>query len=123
MSNQFSCNCDSRYVGRNFQRLQDRTKQHVSKSIRSCFFSQKRVLPTRLCKFFLRSPGPSLLLLVQPLDFIFCKILRVLITTMAVDYLFLIKQGRSRFHLSALRLLTSKLLTPLTADKKNSCSA
>ena len=31
---QFSCHCDSRYVGRTSQRLQDRIKQHVPKSIR-----------------------------------------------------------------------------------------
>ena len=39
---QFSCHCDSRYVGRTSQRLQDRIKQHVPKSIRSCSFFQKR---------------------------------------------------------------------------------
>lgn len=31
---QFSCRCDSRYIGRTSQRLQDRVKQHVPKSIR-----------------------------------------------------------------------------------------
>ena len=46
---QFSCHCDSRYVGRTSQRLQDRIKQHVLKSIRSCS-SQKRLLPARRCK-------------------------------------------------------------------------
>ena len=45
----FSCHCDSRYVGRTSQRLQDRIKQHVPKSIRSCS-SQKRLLPARRCK-------------------------------------------------------------------------
>ena len=74
---QFSCHCDSRYVGRTSQRLQDRIKQHVPKSIRSCSFSQKRLLyfllvganlPPRLI--------PSLLPLIQPLDFIFYKILQ-----------------------------------------------
>ena len=33
---QFSCHCNSRYVGRTSQMLQDRIKQHVPKSIRSC---------------------------------------------------------------------------------------
>ena len=47
---QFSCRCDSRYVGRTSQRLQDRIKQHVPKSIRSCSSSQKRLLPARRCK-------------------------------------------------------------------------
>ena len=49
---QFSCHCDSRYVGRTSQRLQDRIKQHVPKSIRSCSFSPKRLLPARRCKSF-----------------------------------------------------------------------
>ena len=47
---QFSCHCDSRYVDRPSQRLQDRIKQHVPKSIRLCSSSQKRLLPARRCK-------------------------------------------------------------------------
>ena len=47
---QFSCHCDSRYVGRTSQRLQNRIKHHVPKSIRSCSSSQKRLLPARRCK-------------------------------------------------------------------------
>ena len=47
---QFSCHCDSRYVGRTPQRLQGRIKQHVPKPIRSCSSSQKRLLPARRCQ-------------------------------------------------------------------------
>ena len=47
---QFSCHCDRRYVGRTSQRLQNRIKYHVPKSIRSCSSSQKRLLPARQCK-------------------------------------------------------------------------
>ena len=47
---QFSCHCDSQCIGRTSQRLRDRIKQHVLKSIRSCSFSQKRLLPARRCK-------------------------------------------------------------------------
>ena len=47
---QFSCHCDSRYVGPTSQRLQDRIKQHVPKSIRSCSSSQKRLFRARWCK-------------------------------------------------------------------------
>ena len=46
---QFSCHCDSRYVGCTFLRLQDRMKQHVPKSIRSGSSSQKRILSARQC--------------------------------------------------------------------------
>ena len=47
---QFSCHCDSRYVGRTSQRLQDRIKQHVPKSICYGTSSPKRDLPIRKCK-------------------------------------------------------------------------
>ena len=39
---EFSCHCDSRYVGRTSQRLQDRIKQHVPKSVRTGQVSQDR---------------------------------------------------------------------------------
>ena len=118
---QFSCHCDSRYVGRTSLGLQDRIKQHVSKSIRSCSSSQKR--------FFLLvganlSPRlmPSLLLLIQPLDFIFYKILPALNIMMTADFLFLPKAAHLFIYL-LLKPLLSKLLTPPSADKKNSCTA
>ena len=44
---QFSCNCESRNVGRTSERMQDRIKQDVPKSIRFCSSSQKRLLLTR----------------------------------------------------------------------------
>ena len=46
---QCSCHCDSRYVGRTSQRLQDSIKQHVPKPIRSCSSSQKSLHPARGC--------------------------------------------------------------------------
>jgi len=46
-----SCHCNSRYVGRTSQRLQDRIKQHIPKSIRSApTCSQIRSQPKRHCK-------------------------------------------------------------------------
>ena len=120
---QFSCHCDSPYVGRTSQRLQDRIKQHVPKSIRSCSSSQKRLLPTRRCKsstqtnnqYLASDSAIGLHLLQNP--------------TCAQHYddsRFSIRaQGRSPFHLLYLLLkpLSSKLLTPPSADKKNSCTA
>ena len=65
---QFSCHCNSRYEGRTSRRLQDRIKQHVPKSIRSRSSSHKRYfLPVSA------NLPPSLLLLIQPLDFILYK--------------------------------------------------
>ena len=119
---QFSCHCDSRYVTRTSQRLQDRIKQHVPKSIRSCSSFQKRLLPARQCKSSTQTLIPSLLLLIQPLDFIFYKILPALNIMMTADFLFLPKAAHFFIYL-LLKPLSLKLLTLSSADKKNSCTA
>ena len=62
---------------------------------------------------------PSLLFLIQPLDFIFYKILSALNITMTADFLFLPKAAHLFIYL-LLKPLSSKLLTPSSADKKNS---
>ena len=46
---EYKCHCDSRYVGRTAQRLQDHIKQHVPKWLRQLTASQ-RVQPNRACK-------------------------------------------------------------------------
>ena len=45
----YKCHCDSRYVGRIYQRLQDRIKQHVPKWLRQHTGSQ-RIQPDRASK-------------------------------------------------------------------------
>ena len=45
----YKCHCDSRYVGKTAQRLQDRIKQHVQKWLRQRTAFQ-RVQPNRACK-------------------------------------------------------------------------
>ena len=45
----YKCHCDSRYVSRTAQRLQDRIKQHVPKWLRQHTASQ-RVQPNRACE-------------------------------------------------------------------------
>ena len=57
---QFPYHCDSQYVGRAYQRLQDRIKQHLSKFICSCCSSQKRLLPALGCKSFTQINTESL---------------------------------------------------------------
>ena len=47
---QFLCHCDSRYVGRTSQRLQQRIKQHVSKTILQEHNSQDRSTLAHSCK-------------------------------------------------------------------------
>ena len=46
---EYKCHCDTRYVGRTAQRLQDRIKQHVPKWLRQHTASQ-RVQSNRACK-------------------------------------------------------------------------
>ena len=118
---QFSCRCGSRYVGHTFQRLQDRIKQHVPKSIRSCSSSRNAYFLLVGANLL---PGliPSLSFLIRPLDFIFYKILPVLNIMMTADFLFLPKAADHFIYL-LLKPLLSKLLIPLSADKKNSCTA
>ena len=70
---QFSCHCDSRYVGRISLRLQDRIKKHVPKSIRSSSSSQKRLLPACHCKSSIQSLASD-----SAIELIFYKILTVL---------------------------------------------
>ena len=47
---QFLCHCDSRYVGRTSQRLQQWIKQHVPKTILQKHISQDRSALARSCK-------------------------------------------------------------------------
>ena len=113
---QFSCHCDRRYVGRTSQRLQDRIKQHVCKSIRSCSFSQKRLFPARYCKSSTQTNtqsfasdsaiGPHLL---QN-------------STCAQHYddsrFSILAHGRSPFHLSALEATFIKTSNPALCRHK-----
>ena len=47
---EYKCHCDSRYVGRTSQRLQDRIKQHVPQWLRQQLTRPRRSQPHRLCK-------------------------------------------------------------------------
>ena len=77
-------------VGRTSQRLHNRIEQHVSKPIRSSSLSKKRLLPAGRFKSS-TWPIPSLLLVIQPLDFIFYQILPVLNINITAGSLFLPK--------------------------------
>ena len=46
---EYKCHCDSRYVGRTYQPLQDRIKRHVPKWLRQ-HTGSKRIQPDRACK-------------------------------------------------------------------------
>ena len=47
---EYKCHCDSRYVGRTSQRLQDRIKQHVSQWLRQQLTRPRRSQTHRSCK-------------------------------------------------------------------------
>ena len=51
---QFVCHCDSRYVGRTSQRLEERIKQHVPRSIANPPASHNRQSLSRSCKANIR---------------------------------------------------------------------
>ena len=117
---QFSCHCDSRYVGRSSQRLQDRIKQHVPKSIRFGTSSQKRdfqfanvnIPPSQQLKF-------NLSRMIRPLDFNSYAISLAINTTMTACSLFSQKNVR-HFNFQLLKPPSLKLRTLFSADKKNS---
>ena len=118
---QFSCHCDCRYVDRTSQRLQDRIKEHVPKSMSSCSSSQKRLLPAGRCKSCTQTN-------TQPLASDSAIGLHLLQNPACAqhyddrDFLFLPKAAHLFIYL-LLKPLLSKLLTPPSADKKNSCTA
>ena len=113
---QFSCHCDSRYVGRTSQRLQDRIKQHVSKSIRSCSSFQKRLLPARRCKSSTQTKTQSL---ASDLAIGLHLLQNPTCTQHYYDSRFsILAQGRSRFHLSALEATFIKTSNPALCRQK-----
>ena len=117
---QFSCHCDSRYVGRTFQRLQDRIKQHAPKSIRYGTSSPKRDLPIRKCKYSTKSATQvQSLTRIRPLDFTSYTIPLVLNTMMTACSPFSQKDV-PHFIFQLLKPPSLKLPTLFSADKKNS---
>ena len=53
---EYSCHCDSRYVGRTSQRLQDRIKQHAPKWLQQQAKRPTRSQPGRSCKLKRNNP-------------------------------------------------------------------
>ena len=115
---QFSCHCDSRYVGRTSQRLQDRIKQHVPKSIRYGTSSPKRDLPIRKCKYSTKSTTQ-----IQSLTHDSAIGLHLLRNPTCAqhydDSMFsILAKGPSPFHLSALEATFIKTSNPIFCRRK-----
>ena len=114
---QLSCHCDSQYVGRTSQRLHDRIKHHVPKSIRSCSSSQKRLLPARYCKSSTQTNTQSL----ASDSAIGLHLLQNPICAQHYDdrRFSILAQGRSPFHLSAVKATFIKASNSALCRQKN----
>ena len=109
---EFSCHCDSRYVGRTSQRLQDRIKQHVPKSIRTGQSSQDRSQLSRSCKLTNNVSSCESAIGQHLLDSPAC----------ASEYndkrFSILASGRSSFHLAALEATFIKTSRPNLCRQK-----
>ena len=113
---QFLCHCDSRYVGRTSQRLQQRIKQHVPKTILQEHISQDRSTLARSCK---PTEALKLKLTFLLLDNIFYKTLHAHVNIKMTNFLFL-PVAVLLFIFPLLKPRTSKHPNQIYASKKNS---
>ena len=112
---QFVCHCDSRYVGRTSQRLEERIKQHVPRSIANPPTSHNRQSLSRSCKANTR-----------PQHFHESAIGQHLFDSAQCAFHYNnnnkfsnLARGRSSFHLSTLEAtFTKSLNTPLCKQKE-----
>ena len=109
----FVCHCNSRYVGRMSQHLEERIKQHVPRSI-----ANPPALPNG------QSLSCSCKANIHPQQFHESSISQHLLDNAqcALHYsnkkFSILAQGRSSFHLSALEVTFIKSLTPLLCKQK-----
>jgi len=108
---QFFTTVTVRYVGRTSQRLQDRIKQHISKSIRNATCSQIRIQPKHDCKSSTQLPTTQLSCNYA----IGLHLLRNLIWAQNYDdkQFSNLAKGCSPFHLSVLEAIYIKRLNPI----------
>ena len=110
---QFVCHCDSRYVGRTSQRLEERIKRHVPRSIANPLASHNRQSLSRSCKANIR-----------PQQFHESSVDQHLLDNARCalhcnnDKFSILARGRSSFHLSALEATFIKSLNPLLCKQK-----
>ena len=109
---EFSCHCDSRYVGRTSQRLQDRIKQHVPKSVRTGQVSQDRKAVNRLCKLTNHEPICDSAIGQHLLTNQSCALHH------SDDRFSILSKGCSAFHLSAIEATYIKVSQPILCRQK-----
>ena len=110
---QFVCHCDSRYIGRTSQRLEERIKQHIPRSIANPptshnrqSLSRSRKANTRPQQFHESAIGQHLLDNAQ------CAF------HYNNDKFSILARGRSSFHLSSVEVIFIKSLNPPSCKQK-----
>jgi len=114
---QFSCHCDSWYVGRIFQTLQERIKQFILKLIRNPACSQIRIQPKRDCKSSIQVPTTQSLSCESAIGL--HLIHNPICAQNYNDKQFsILAKGRSLFHLSFLEAIFKKTSNPILCRQK-----
>ena len=109
---EYKCHCDSRYVGRTSQRLQDRIKQHVPQWLRQQLTRPRRSQPHRSCKRTDTKPDCDFAISQHLLDNDRC----------ALNYddkrFSILAAARSSFHLNLLEATYIKTRRPVLCRQK-----
>ena len=112
---EYSCHCDSRYVGRKSQRLQDKIKQHVPKWLQQQAKRPTRSQPSRTCKPKRNNPDCDSAVGQPLLDNKQC----------AANYNYkrfkFLAVARNSFHLCLLEATFIKTRNPVLCKKKIIC--
>ena len=112
---EYKCHCDSRYVGRTSQRLQDRIKQHVPQWLRQQLTRPRRSQPHRSCKRTDTKPDCDSAIGQHLLDNDQC----------ALNYddkrFSILAAARSSFHLNLLEATYIKTRRPMLWQTKRAC--
>ena len=109
---QFVCHCNSQYVGCTSQRLEERIKQHVPRSIANPPASPNRQSLSRSCKANTRPQQFHESFIGQHLDNAQCAF------HYRNEKFSILARGRSSFHFSALKATFIKSLNPLLCKQK-----
>ena len=108
---QYVCRCDCRYVGRTSQRLQDRIRQHVPKTIRNKT-SQERIQPTRSSKTSSSTPNCDSAIGTHLLKHPTCAL------HYNDDQFSILSKARSEFHLAVLESIYITSSKPVLCRQK-----
>ena len=109
---EYKCHCDSRYVERTSQRLQDRIKQHVLQWLRQQLTCPRRSQPHRSCKRTDHKPGCDSANGQHLLDNDECAL------NFDDKRFFVLATARSSFHLNLLETAYIKYRRPVLCRQK-----